>query len=102
MLSLELFGALARCGTFRGVQRADLRAISRIYLKQDLIHDYREMQARARGLGRKDADAAIERSLKRSARLARWLKLAAYLRTRRVAWRCARPLERMVLARSIT
>lgn len=101
ILSLELLGVLDRCVTLRGAT-VDLRAISRIYLRPDLVHDYRELQALARGAGRVDIALAIERSIKRSARIAGWLKLAGSLRTKRLAWRCAGPLERMVLARCIT
>jgi len=102
MLSLELYGALSRCATFGGATRVDLRAISRLYLEHELWHDYREIQAFARRRGQGVAAAAIERSLRRSARIARGLAVAGFLRGKRVCWRMAKPLERLLLARSIT
>jgi hypothetical protein len=101
MLSLELFGVLDRCPTFRGA-RMDPAVIPRIYIKPEVVGEYRELQARALREGRKDIARAIERSFRRSARIARGLKVADYLRTKRFCWRGATRLERLLLARCLT
>jgi hypothetical protein len=101
MLTLELFGVLDRCSTFRRAG-LDLPSVSRIYVSLPLRSEYRYLVACAARQRRPDIAGAIERAIRRSARLGVWLSLLGGLKGKRLLWRLAAALERATFARCIT
>lgn len=101
MLALELFGVLDRCSTFHG-NKLDLGAVARIYVTPPLRSEYGYLLACANQQRRPDVARAIERAMKKSARLEVWLSLLRALKRQRLLWRLALPLERATLGRHLT
>ncbi|MGH7146334.1 MAG: hypothetical protein ACREIJ_00320 [Nitrospiraceae bacterium] len=101
MLTLELLGALDRCITFQGAT-VDPKVVRSIYIPSDEQNTYRDLHALALRIGKRDVAKAIDRGLRNSARLRRWLDVVRSLRTKRFVWRWAQPLEYALLARYVT
>jgi len=97
MLTLELLGALNRCPTFRG-KRLDVARASKMYYPPAFIPvSTRQVRAFALRKGRVDIAEAIDRAIRRSLRLNRWLRLVRRLKSMRFLWRWTVPLERALL-----
>jgi len=101
MLTLDVIGALSRCPAFR-VHDLDLARVKRIFVDSSInAVIFREIEARARAVGRHDVADAIGKCLKRSRRLQRLVSLLGWLNTKRGLWRVARRLRPVVLAGSV-
>jgi hypothetical protein len=100
LLGLELMGRLAACPTFRG-KSLDLGRVSRIFVGTNLLAYYEEIAACASREGRRDIEAAVLHALRRSSLRRGLVRLSDRLRSRRVVWRAARPLNRAALAGAV-
>jgi hypothetical protein len=100
MLTLEVLGALPRCGTMRST--IDLARVEKVYLKSDAyIRLYREIDVLARRAGRGDISAAIGKCICRTRRLRRRLGAVDWMSKKRGLWRVAHFLRPRVLAGSV-
>jgi hypothetical protein len=101
MTTLELLGALERCERF-GLNAVDVSKLSRAYLPdasdRALMLEVRHL---AETKGRPDIARAIERSIRRTKRLAVALRAARWLSGKRFVWRFREPLERKLLSGSL-
>lgn len=101
MITLELLGCLERCASFPE-RRVDLKQIELIYLDEAMkIVLFEEAKELALQKGRTDIADAIDRSLKRSARLRKQLRYSEWLRQQPLIWRGAAPLEKLLLGQSL-
>ncbi len=102
MITLELFGALRRCGEF-GSGRLNMDAVERIY--SEFYYDvdcYRDIRALALRKGRADIARAIEQSLQTSMRVGRVLRILRSWQGNPLGRPWARRLEGAILARYLT
>ena len=92
MATLEVVGALDRCPQFDRA-RLTLEALSRLFSGDHndriLLREVRDLAAEK---GRSDVAGAIDRSLARSRRTRKWVRLATWLGTQPYVWRLERPL----------
>jgi hypothetical protein len=101
MTTLWLLGALERCPRFTATT-IDLKRLAKVFSRDDSDRAFlRELRTLAIQKGRHDVARAIQRSLKHSRQLERYLRVTSMLATKRLVWRLQAPLERWLLSDSI-
>lgn len=106
MLALELFVGLGSCTSFKN-GTAGLGSLEQVYCQTDYhASNFRELRAIAVEKRRPEIVRAIDLSLKRSARLNKWIprvkRMETWLGTKRFVWRWAGSCARAMLGVSIT
>ena len=101
MMTLELCGALGTCEAF-AERRLDPRRIERIFVDSPIAEVlFRDLESRALRDGRADLARVLGRSLRRSRRLRRVMRVLEWFGTKRAFWRIARAVRPKVLARAV-